>query len=148
MNYKIGDRLWSSCKSKKERLVGGRPSINKETIEEIKSTAEKTSQTSSYRIVAVKKRILSPHKSLFEPRIKNIKLQEKLETEKTASTVLNRSKTLLEMKTNFDQNVDTKKKEEIQKISLTTFQKYVNREKIYKKPKNLYLINLIIISLS
>ena len=33
MNYKIGDRLWSSCKSKKERLVGGRPSINKETID-------------------------------------------------------------------------------------------------------------------
>ena len=136
MDYQIGKVLWSSCKKKNERLVGGRQKINESTIDSIKSLLSEHSQNNSFRLVKLQKRKASPHLSIFEPRMKIIKSNEKAETETFLKNVKTLNKPLLELKTNFDEQFLNNSNMEIQKIHYDTFRRYIIKEKNFKKSKN------------
>jgi len=136
MDYQIGKELWSSCKKKNERLVGGRQKINESTIDSIKSLLSEHSQNNSFRLVKLQKRKASPHLSIFEPRMKIIKSNEKAETETYLKNVKTLNKPMLELKTNFDEQFLNNSNIEIQKIHYDTFRRYIIKEKNFKKSKN------------
>ena len=52
MGYKLGKGLWESCKRKHNRLNGGKPRVNNQTIKAIKDTMKKLSNNSSFKTVS------------------------------------------------------------------------------------------------
>ena len=136
MGFQFGNHLWSTCLSEHERLQGGNSCINKSTIDAINLTLQQNSSFSSYNTVKVRKRKATTCISELEPRKKKIKENKKRETEILESTVMNRTVTLQEAKSKFDNLLESRPDLNIQKICLKTFQNYVKKEKVYKKPKS------------
>ena len=131
--FKIGRGLWSSCKRTHQRLHGGREPITTATVEQVTTTLEKLSSFSSYKTVQARKRKFRKSLSVFEPRKKVIKYNEKIDTSKSMEAVCNMEVSVIEAKKVFD------KKQAITnqtQISLSSFSNILKKTKKFKKPHN------------
>ena len=136
LGIKCGERLWSSSKSSRERLHGGRQKLSDEKINEIHTIMEENSTISSFKSVNVRKRAHQPSTSKFEVRTNQIKLNDKNQTDTHRENVRCRSLTLIEAKDLYDKKMADNPNNEMSRICYDTFRKYILKAKKYKKPSN------------
>ena len=124
LGIKCGEKLWSTCKSPRERLHGGRQKLSSEKVLLINEVMESCSNVSSFKSVTVRKRLHEPITSKFEVRQKQIKLDEKNRTELQLENVRCRTITITEAKAILDQRraIDG----DGNTFSMDTFRRYVN----------------------
>jgi hypothetical protein len=130
LGFECGKELWKSCLDERERLPGGRPSLD----DKIKSDIQKHFESISYEAAnrTIQERVIGPYlpihgryNGIKKPKIKRL-------IEKNLITVRNRSSSLREAKMLFD---DKHQNEYGRKIPYQTFIKYIHKK--YKRPKRL-----------
>jgi hypothetical protein len=130
LGFNCGKRLWINSVFDKERLPGGRPTLEQNIQNDINDHFESITYDAANR--TIKERIIGPYlplngvyNGIKKPKIKRL-------IEKNLITVRNRRSTLREAKILFD---DKHQNEYGRKIPFQTFRKYINKK--YKKPKRL-----------